>query len=131
VFIQWSRLSLCLALWTSIHVSFSVHWADWVGAFWHRRPAAVAKSFGLSVGGLVEYVAESPLKAVSVARLLCKLANYGRVCQYAATDKPGGNAPLQILCTEEEQDLRPAHKRVVLFPYALLDARLFQLGKSV
>jgi len=89
----------------------------------------VAKSPGLSVKGLVEYVAESPPRAVGVARLLCKLANYGRVCQYAATGRPSDYAPLQILCTEEGQGLRPMHERVVLFPYALLDAKLLQLGK--
>jgi len=50
-------------------VFLSTHWADWVGAFGRRRLAAVAKSLGLSVEGLVEYVAESPPRAVGVARL--------------------------------------------------------------
>jgi len=49
-----------------------------------------------SVEGLVEYVAESPPPAVETARLLCKLANYGRVCQYAVTGRPGGYARLQV-----------------------------------
>jgi len=76
-------------------VFLSVHWADWVGAFGRRRYAAVARSLGLSVEILVEYVAEQPPRAVGVARLLCKLANYSRLCQYAATDRPSGYAPLQ------------------------------------
>ena len=52
----------------------------------------MAGSLGLSVEGLVEYVAEFPLRAL--ARLLCRLADLGRVCQYAATGKPGGYARL-------------------------------------
>jgi len=86
-------------------VFLSVHWADWVGAFGHRRLASVAKSLGLTVEGLVEYVAEQPPRAVGVARLLCKLADYGRVCQYAATGRPGGYARLQMPYIVVEQDL--------------------------
>jgi len=48
----------------------------------------VVRSLGLTVEGLVEYVAEPPQRAVGVARLLCKLANIGRVRQYAATGRP-------------------------------------------
>jgi len=58
-----------------VDVVLSVYWADWVGAFGRRRFVSVAKSLGLSVEGLVEYVAEQPPRAVGVARLLCKLAN--------------------------------------------------------
>jgi len=83
-------------------VFLSTHWADWVGAFGRRRLASVAKSLGLSVEGLVEYVAESPPRAVGVARLLCKLADYGRVCQYAVTGRPGGYARLQVPYVEVE-----------------------------
>jgi len=60
--------------------------------FGHRRLAAVARSLGLSVEGLVEYVAEFPLRAL--ARLLCRLADLGRVCQYTATRRRGGYAHL-------------------------------------
>jgi len=110
-------------------VFLSVHWADWVGAFGHRRLASVAKSLGLSVEGLVEYVAESPPRAVGVARLLCKLANYGRVCQYAAAGRPGGYARLQVPYAEVEQDLRLTRKLVTLSPCALLDVELLKVGK--
>jgi len=41
---------------------------------------------------LVEYVAESPLR--TLARLLCKLADLGRVCQYVATRRQGYYARL-------------------------------------
>jgi len=85
-------------------VFLSVYWADWIGAFGHRRLAAVAKSLGLSVEGLVECVAEQPPRAVGVARLLCKLAIYGRVCQCAATGRPGGYVRLQLPYAEVEQD---------------------------
>jgi len=111
-------------------IFLSVYWADWVGAFGHRRLAAVAKSLGLSVEGLVEYVAESPPRAVGVARLLCKLTNFGRVCQYAATGRPGGYARLQVPYAEVEQDPRLARKLVVLSPCALLDADLLKAGKK-
>jgi len=110
-------------------VFISVYWADWVVAFGRRRLAAVARSLGLSVEGLVEYVAESPPRAVGVARLLCKLANYGRVCQYAATGKPGGYARLQVPYAEVEHDPRLARKLVTLSPCALLDAELLRVGK--
>jgi len=110
-------------------VFLSVHWADWAGAFGHRRLAAVAKSLGLSVEGLVEYVAESPPRAVGVARLLCKLANYGRVCQYAATGRPCGYARLQVPYVEVEQDPRLSRRLVVLSPCALLDIELLKVGK--
>jgi len=110
-------------------VFLSVYWADWVGAFGHKRLAAVAKSLGLSVEGLVEYVAVSPPRAVGVARLLCKLANYGRVCQYAATGRPGGYARLQVPYAEVEQDPRLARKLAALSPCALLDVELLKVGK--
>jgi len=110
-------------------VFLSVHWADWVGAFGYRRLASVAKSLGLTVEGLVEYVAEQPPRAVGVARLLCKLANYGRVCQYAATGRPGGYARLQVPYVEVEQDSRLTRKLVVLSPCALLDVELLRVGK--
>jgi len=110
-------------------VFLSVHWADWVGAFGHRRLVSVAKSLGLSVEGFVEYVAEQPPRAVGVARLLCKLANYGRVCQYAATGRPGGYARLQVPYVEVEQDPHLARKLVVLSPCALLDVELLRVGK--
>jgi len=73
-------------------VFLSTHWADWVGVFGRRRLAAVARSLGLTVEGPVEYVAEFPLW--TLARLLRRLADLGRVCQYAATGKPGGYAHL-------------------------------------
>jgi len=110
-------------------VFLSVHWEDWVGAFGHRRLAAVAKSLGLSVEGLVEYVAEQPPRAVGVARLLCKLANYGRVCQYAATGRPGGYARLQVPYAEVEQDPHLSRKLAALSPCALLDVELLRVGK--
>jgi len=81
------------------------------------------------VEGLVEYVAESPLRAVGVARLLCKLADFGRVCQYAATGRPGGYARLQVPYVDVEQDPRLARKLVVLSPCALLDVELLRVGK--
>jgi len=110
-------------------VFLSVYWTDWVEAFGHRRLASVARSLGLSVEGLVEYVAESPPRAVGVARLLCKLANYGRVCQYAATGRPGGYARLQVPYVEVEQDPRLTRKLVALSPCALLDVELLRVGK--
>jgi len=39
-------------------VFLSTRWADWVGAFGHKHLASVARSLGLSVEGLVEYVTE-------------------------------------------------------------------------
>jgi len=110
-------------------VFLSTHWADWVGAFGRRRLASVARSLGLSVEGLVEYVAEQPPRAVGVARLLCKLANYGRVCQYAAAGRPGGYARLQVPYIEVEQDPRLAHKLTALSPCALLDVEVLRVGK--
>jgi len=110
-------------------VFLSVHWADWVGAFGHKRLSAVAKSLGLSVEGLVEYVAEQPPRAVGVARLLCKLADFGRICQYAATGRPGGYARLQVPYVEVEQDPRLTRKLVALSPCALLDVELLRVGK--
>jgi len=71
----------------------STHWADWVGAFGHKHLAAVAKSLGLSVEGLVEYVADSPHRAVGVARLLCKLADYG---SYINTPRLSGRAATPV-----------------------------------
>jgi len=94
-------------------VSFCAR-AEWVEALGRRRLAAVARLLSLSVEGLVEYVAEPPLKAVGVARLLCKLANYGRVCQYAATGRPGGYARLQVPYVVVEQGPRLERKFATL-----------------
>jgi len=62
-------------------VFFSARWAGRVVALGRRRLAAVAKPPGPWAKGVVEYVAVPPPRAL--ARLLCKLANNGRVCQYA------------------------------------------------
>jgi len=94
-------------------VSFCAQ-AEWVEALGRRRLAAVARLLSLSVEALVEYVAESPLKAVGVARLLCKLANYGRVCQYAATGRPGGYARLQVPYVVVERSPRLERKFATL-----------------
>jgi len=74
-------------------VFLSAHWADRVGAFGHRRPAAVANSLRMSVESLVKYIVESPPRAVGVARLLCKLADYG---SYINTPRLEGPAAMPL-----------------------------------
>jgi len=69
-------------------VFLSVHVEDWVGAF-GGAVVRVARRVNMSPEELVSYVAYSPPQAVTVASLLCKLADFGRVCQYAVT---GGRA---------------------------------------
>jgi len=67
-------------------VFFSARWAGRVVALGRRRLAAVAKPPGQWVEGLVECAATPLLGAL--ARLLCRLADFGRVCQYAAMAGP-------------------------------------------
>jgi len=64
-------------------VFLSAHVGDWAGAF-GRAAVEVARRMRMSLEELVSYVAYSPPQAATVASLLCKLANFGRVCQYAA-----------------------------------------------
>jgi len=110
-------------------VFLSVHVEDWAEAF-GSAAVEVAKRMNMSLEELVSYVAYSPPQAMTVASLLCKLANFGRVCQYAATGRPGGYARLQVPYVEVEQDTRLARKLVVLSPCALLDADLLKAGKK-
>jgi len=84
-------------------VFLSVHVEDWVGAF-GGAVVKVAKRMNMSLEELVSYAAYSPPQAVTVASLLCKLANFGRVCQYAATGRTGGYARLRVPYAEVEQD---------------------------
>jgi len=109
-------------------VFLSVHVEDWAGAFGNAAVEA-ARRLHMSLEELVSFVAYSPLQAATVASLLCKLANFGRVCQYAVTGRPGGYARLQVPYAEVEQDPRLARKLVVLSPCALLDADLLKAGK--
>jgi len=109
-------------------VFLSVHVEDWVGTF-GEAIVKVAKRMNMSLEELVSYVAYSPPQAVTVASLLCKLSNFGRVCQYAATGRPGGYARLQVPYVEVERDPRLARKLVALSPCALLDADLLKAGK--
>jgi len=111
-------------------VFLSVHVEDWAGAF-GRAAVEVARRLHMSLEELVSYVAYSPPQAVTVASLLCKLANYGRVCQYAATGRPGGYARLQVPYAEVEQEPRLARKLVALSPCALLDADLTASRRSL
>jgi len=75
-------------------VFLSARWAGRVVALERRRLAAVAKPPGPWAEGLVECTAESSLRAL--ARLLCRLANNGRVCQYAVM--AGQTATLAYRC---------------------------------
>jgi len=109
-------------------IFLSVHVEDWVKAF-GGAVVKVAKRMNMSLEELVSFVAYSPSQAVTVASLLCKLSNFGRVCLYAATGKPGGYARLQVPYADVEQDPRLARKLVVLSPCALLDADLLKAGK--
>jgi len=68
-------------------IFLSVHVEDWVGAF-GGAVVNVAKRMNMSLEELVSYVAYSPPQAATVASLLCKLADFGRVCQYAVTGRP-------------------------------------------
>jgi len=109
-------------------VFLSVHAEDWAGAF-GGAVVKVAKRMNMSLEELVSYVAYSPPQAMTVASLLCKLANFGRVCQYAATGRPGGYARLQVPYVEVDQDPRLTRKLVTLSPCALLDVELLRVGK--
>jgi len=109
-------------------VFLSVHVEDWAGAF-SGAVVEVARRMNMSPEELVSYVAYSPPQAATVASLLCKLANFGRVCQYAVTGKPDGYARLQVPYVEVEQDPRLTRKLVALSPCALLDAELLRVGK--
>ena len=109
-------------------VFLSVHAEDWAEVF-GEAIVKVAKRMNMSLEELVSYVAYSPPQAATVASLLCKLANFGRVCQYAATGRPSGYARLQVPYVEVEQDPRLARKLVVLSPCALLDVELLKAGK--
>jgi len=111
-------------------VFLSVRAEDWIGAF-GKAIVKVAKRMNMSLEELVSYVAYSPPQATTVASLLCKLANFGRVCQYAATGRPGGYARLQVPYAEVEQDPRLTRKLVVLSPCALLDADLAASRRSL
>jgi len=111
-------------------IFLSIHVEDWVGAF-GEAVVKVAKRMNMSLEELVSYVAYSPPQAVTVASLLCKLADYGRVCQYAVTGRPGGYARLQVPYAEVEQDPRLSRKLVALSPCALLDADLAVSRRSL
>jgi len=109
-------------------IFLSIHVEDWARAFGEAIVEA-ARRLRMSLEELVSFVAYSPLQATTVASLLCKLANFGRVCQYAVTGRPGGYARLQVPYAEVEQDPRLARKLVVLSPCALLDTDLLKAGK--
>jgi len=111
-------------------IFLSVHAEDWAGAF-GEAIVKVARRMNMSPEELVSYVAYSPPQAMTVASLLCKVADFGRVCQYAVTGRPGGYARLQVPYVEVEQNPRLTRKLVTLSPCALLDADLAASRRSL